>query len=145
MSYDLMVFEPAHAPKNRAEFMIWYDQQTKWSEPHAYDDPAVTTDRLRSWYEDMERVFPNMHSPCVTDDDLENSRLTDYSFGHSVIYVAFAWSLADEAYHAARELAQKHAVGFFDASADEGDILNPGIDRPLARTPWWKKLFRPQT
>lgn len=32
MSYDLMVFEKSKAPKTKAEFMKWYEIQTKWSE-----------------------------------------------------------------------------------------------------------------
>jgi hypothetical protein len=30
MSYDLMVFEPAGAPRTKEEFMAWYEEQTKW-------------------------------------------------------------------------------------------------------------------
>lgn len=51
--------------------------------------------------------------------------LTDYSLGSSVIYAAFAYSVADEAYTAMRELAIKHKVGFFDVSSNEGDIIFP--------------------
>lgn len=136
-----MVFEPSHAPKNRADFMIWYGMQTEWTEPHGYDDPSVTTDGLRGWYTDMNRTFPNIHDPAITDAHLENPRLTDYSIGNSVIYAAFAWSQADEAYQAARQLAQKHDIGFFDASADEGDIWEPGTAINSATRPWWKIFF----
>lgn len=41
-----------------------------------------------------------------------DNRLTDYSLGTSVIYAAFAYSVADEAYTAMRKLAIKHKVGF---------------------------------
>ena len=34
MSYDLMVFETANAPKNKKDFMQWYAQQTEWGEDH---------------------------------------------------------------------------------------------------------------
>ncbi|SEJ43416.1 hypothetical protein SAMN05518849_106167 [Sphingobium sp. AP50] len=90
----------------------------------------------------MDRVFPNIHGPTITDDDLEDARLTDYSIGKSVIYVGFAWSQAEEAYYAVRELAQKHNLGFFDVSADEGEILDPSVAANVEKTPWWKKLFR---
>ena len=33
----------------------------------------------------------------VEDDDAE-AHLTEYSIGHNVIYAAFAWSVAEEAY-----------------------------------------------
>ena len=50
---------------------------------------------------------------------------TDYSIGHHVIYAAFSWSVADEAYEKMKELAQKHGVGFYDVSGDDGDIILP--------------------
>ena len=47
MSYDLMVFDPAVAPRERAEFLEWHAQQTQWNEGHSYDDPIVSSPRLR--------------------------------------------------------------------------------------------------
>jgi hypothetical protein len=125
MSYDLMVFEPGSAPPDRADFMTWYHNQTQWAEPHGYNDPSVTSARLRPWYDDMTIEFPDMNGPGISDDDFDNPKLTDYSIGQSVIYAAFAWSQAEGAYNAMRGLAVKHGVGFFDVSADEGEILEP--------------------
>jgi hypothetical protein len=34
MSYDLMVFDPAAAPRERDDFLRWYDAQTEWTEGH---------------------------------------------------------------------------------------------------------------
>ncbi|WP_413375184.1 hypothetical protein [Paenibacillus taichungensis] len=42
-----------------------------------------------------------------------NNRLKEYSLGKEVIYAAFAWSVAEDAYKMMRELAKKHSVGFF--------------------------------
>ena len=42
-----------------------------------------------------------------------------------IIYAVFSWSVADEAYELMRSLAQKHKVGFFDVSGDDGDIILP--------------------
>jgi hypothetical protein len=42
MSYNLMVFNKATAPKTRAEFMEWYEAQTEWKEEHSYNDPKNT-------------------------------------------------------------------------------------------------------
>jgi len=53
MSYDLMVFEPSVAPRDRAQFMEWYHQQTQWSEGHGYNDPAVASPALQRWFQDM--------------------------------------------------------------------------------------------
>ena len=125
MSYDLMVFEPGAAPSDRADFMTWYNDQTQWSEPHGYNDPSVTGARLRAWYDDMTAEYPNMNGPDISDDDFDNPKLTDYSIGQSVIYAAFAWSQAEGAYRAMRALATKHGAGFFDVSADEGEIWEP--------------------
>lgn len=126
MSYDLMVFERTKAPQKRKEFLVWYDKETEWSEEHGYDDPAVTSPALRNWYEEMIKTFPNMDSPDaeVEDDDAE-VHLTEYSIGHNVIYAAFAWSVAEEAYEKVKALAQKHGVGFYDVSNDDGDIILP--------------------
>jgi hypothetical protein len=81
--------------------------------------------------------YPAMNGPYAKDEDEDNEFVTDYSIGKDVIYAAFSWSLAEQAYEKMKSLAEKHKVGFFDASANEGDILFPGnngknqpIDRP---------------
>ncbi|MFC3717029.1 hypothetical protein ACFONC_12775 [Luteimonas soli] len=123
MSYDLMVFDPTAAPKERESFMAWYDKQTEWSEEHSYDDPVVTAPALQAWFQEMIQFFPPMNGPLAVDSDA--SEVTDHSIGKSVIYCAFAWSVAERAYNKTRELAVKHRVGFFDVSSDEGEILFP--------------------
>ena len=123
MSYDLMVFNKDSAPKTRMEFMKWYDNQTEWTEGHSYDDPKVSTQELRNWFLDMITEFPALNGPYATEE--ENERLTDYSIGTNVIYAAFAWSMAEQAYSTMLKLAEKHQVGFFDVSSDNGDILIP--------------------
>lgn len=130
MSYDLMVFEITKAPKTKKEFMDWYDRQTEWAEEHDYETVDVTSPALQKWFMEMKDTFPPMNGKfapeeeaIANDEDLE-SRLTDYSIGYNVIYAAFSWSVADEAYEKVRTLAQKYGVGFFDASGD-GDIILP--------------------
>jgi hypothetical protein len=136
MSYDLMVFRPESGPRTRPEFMSWYRDQTKWGEGHSYNDPVVTSNDLRNWFMEMIVTFPAMNGPYAADDP-ENDFITDYCVGKDVIYVAFAWSVAEKAYEIMMTLAEKHRVGFFDASANNGDILIPDnngtnwpIDRP---------------
>lgn len=131
MSYDLMVFEASHAPHDKAAFMSWYEQQTQWGEDHDYGDPAVCSSALQQFYRELTETFPNMNGPEIEDEQIEEMeeagtdyRLTDYSLGRSVIYAAFAWSGAEEAYQAMRTLAEKHGVGFFDVSGD-GEIIWP--------------------
>ena len=118
MSYDLMVFDMSIAPKNKIEFMEWYELQTEWEEEHDYDDPKVSSEKLNSWFMEMIKYFPAMNGPYSTDDD-DSDKITDYSVGSSVIYAAFSWSLVDSAYKKVFELAEKHQLGFFDASSDE--------------------------
>jgi len=138
MSYDLMVFEASVAPRSREEFMAWYSSQTEWSEDHSYQDHAVTSEALQNWFKEMIQHFPPMNGPLASDDD-DNPKVTDHCIGKDVIYSAFAWSEAEEAYSIMRALAIKHSVGFFDVSADNGEILFPG-DAPEKNTekPWWK-------
>ncbi|MBE1526464.1 hypothetical protein GGC65_000920 [Sphingopyxis sp. OAS728] len=130
MSYDLMVFDPAVAPRDRARFMAWYGELTAWGEGHSYDDASITTDGLRRWYRDMLATFPAMNGPDAADrpDDSpvwDDLHLTDYSIARHAIYCAFSWSVGEEALAAVPQLAAKHEVGFFDVSADAGQIRFP--------------------
>ena len=138
MSYDLMVFEESEAPKTRQEFMAWYEIQAEWSEDHDYQDHSVTTKALQAWFKEMIEYFPPMNGPLASDD-IDNPKVTDHCIGRYVIYSAFAWSVAEEAYPKMKELAIKHAVGFFDVSADNGEILLPGgKSEDATNKPWWK-------
>lgn len=138
MSYDLMVFEASVAPKSRDEFMVWYREQTKWSEGHNYQDHSITSQSLQNWFKEMIQFFPPMNGPLASDD-VDDPKITDHCIGHNVIYSAFAWSVAEEAHPKMRELAIKHAVGFFDVSADNGEILFPNQNERLeVKKPWWK-------
>ena len=123
MSYDLMVFEPSSAPLGREPFMAWYKQQTQWSENHSYDDPAVTSSSLREWFHEMRTYFPAMNGPYGSEP--VDAHATDYCIGRSVVYVTFQWSIAEEAQEVMRRLAVKYRVGFFDVSADQGEIVYP--------------------
>ena len=124
MSYDLMVFDPAVAPQSREAFMVWYGAQTKWAEAHNYKDHAVTGSSLKSWFLDMIQRYPPMNGPLASDE-IDDYRVTDYSIGKHMIYCGFSWDAADSGHKMARELAVKHGVGFFDVSANNGEILFP--------------------
>lgn len=52
MSYDLALFDPAVAPKDRARFFAWFEEQVKWDKGMILSLPAQ---RLRSY----RRVFLN--------------------------------------------------------------------------------------
>lgn len=140
MSYDLMVFEPAAAPASKAEFLTWYEKQTEWTEGHGYDDPAVTTPKLRQWYEAMAADFPPLNGPDASED-LDDPTVSDYSVGQSVIYVAFAWSQAEAAYKAVRAAAEAAGVGFFNASGSDAEIWLPGQVAPAVKPSFWRRLL----
>ncbi len=131
MSYDLMVFETAKAPADRNEFMKWFERQTQWNEEHDYQSVSVSSPALQSWFMEMKDTFPPMNGDYAPDADLFDHdehlaiHTTDYSIGREMIYAAFAWPVAEEAYAQVRSLAQKHHVGFYDVSSPEGEILFP--------------------
>jgi hypothetical protein len=119
-----MVFDAAAAPRDRAQFLTWYERQSQWQESHGYNDPEIPAPVLRMWFREFIKTFPPMNGPLASDDP-DNPRVTDYSLGRSVIYAAFAWSEAQAAYKQVKELAAKHTIGFFDVSGNEGDIWWP--------------------
>ncbi len=143
MSYDLMVFDPESAPRDREAFIEWYDVQTQWTEGHSYDDPAVTTPALKSWYDAIRLTYPNMSGPGAADDDHIDDA-ADYSVGRHVIYGAFRWSQAEEVYPLVRRLAVEHGVGFYDVSGDDGDgeIYFPGAELRQESGGAWRDLSR---
>ena len=138
MSYDLMVFDPAAAPREREAFRAWYRAQVEWTEHHGYNDPSVTTVDLRAWYQAIRQIYPNMNGPDPADDD-QIDRTGDYSIGKHVIYATFPWSLAEDVYPNVRRLAVECQVGFYDVSGDEGEgeIYFPGDTlRPPSGGAW---------
>lgn len=148
MSYDLMVFNPRNAPKSETEFLHWYEKQAEWEEKHNYDDPKVSSEELRNWFMEMINDFPPLNGPYPPndiDDRIDNEDnddvLTDYCIGRDIMYLAFGYSVAEKAYQKMFELAEKHKVGFFDASGN-GDIFFPDENGKLVKIsdekPWWK-------
>ena len=142
MSYNLMVFNKDSAPKTRAVFMNWYDEQVKWSENHDYNDPSISSTELRNWFMEMIKIFPVMNGPFASEDD-DDLHVSDYSVGRDVIYVGFAWSVSEQAYETMLKLAEKHGVGFFDVNGNNGNILFPdnGKLKPIDESKnksWWK-------
>ncbi|MBS1803433.1 MAG: hypothetical protein JST28_08700 [Acidobacteria bacterium] len=130
MSYDLMVFEPDAVPTGHEEFLEWYSRQTKWSEDHGYDNPAISTPHLQAWYQDMVQMFPSINKPVSLDDrvgDEESS--TDYAIGRDFIYASFAWSKSEAAYMTVARLAEKHRLGLFNASSTGEEVWVPGDGR----------------
>ncbi|WP_433925365.1 hypothetical protein [Stenotrophomonas nematodicola] len=123
MSYDVMVFDPAAAPREVVAFIAWFERQAEWNEDHDYDDASVSAPALQAWYADITTEYPPMNGPLADDDD-DRPQVTDYSVGRQVIYAAFAHSVAEHAHGRVQELAHQHGLGFFDVSGD-GAIVYP--------------------
>jgi hypothetical protein len=119
-----MVFVPSMPPGDRSGFLAWFDEQTKWTEDRDYSDPTGTADELRAWFMEMIERFPAMNGPYASEDH-DDARVTGYSIGSAMIYIDFRWSLLQDAYRATLELAMKHRLGFFDVSADDGQVWMP--------------------
>ncbi|MBO2012920.1 hypothetical protein [Hymenobacter negativus] len=121
MSYDLMVFAKDSAPRNRADFLEWFDCQLEGE-----DDGEITSDSpaMLAWHQEMVAAFPDMDT--VEEEEIANGRCGEYSIFTGAIYVSFAWSQASVAYETMRSLAAKHGVGFFNVSAEDGEIIIPG-------------------
>ena len=133
MSYDLMVFDPASAPRSVAEFMEWYEAQQREDENEPpSDDPKSLTAPLQAWFSEMIKSFPPLNGPLSTGD-VDNPKVTDYGFGRKYVYACFGWSQADEAYRHTKSLAEKHRIGFFNVSSDESEIWFPGSRGKLER------------
>ena len=124
MSYDLMVFDPKAPPRDRKGFINWYKKQVSWSEEHDYSNPDVTTPKLLSWFLEMKGKYPHISDTKIIIN-IFNPRLTEYSIGKSFIYACFKWSEMENARKMMFELAKKHSVGFFDVSAQEGQVWIP--------------------
>ncbi|MEE9393643.1 MAG: hypothetical protein V3W41_14165 [Planctomycetota bacterium] len=58
------------------------------------------------------------------------------SVGTVVIYTAFAWSQAEAARATMFELAEKHRVGFFDVSSEDGGVWFAASEGGHTRAPW---------
>lgn len=152
MSYDLMVFEAANAPRERKAFMSWYKTLAEWTEGHDYSDLSVSPPALRDWFMEMKMVFPPIRGEFAPseeeldmDEELEQ-HTADYSIGATAVYVAFSWSVAEDAYLVARDLAARHGIGFFDVSGSKEVVFPDGsrmeIDEADERAAFLDQLYQ---
>ena len=120
MSANLLVFEKEKAPKQPIAFLKWFYKKVEWGADRDYNDIDSTSQRLIDFYFELKEEFPPMNGKYALDDaSLETDpnleiRLTDYCIDDDLIYMDFAWSVADEAGNKVKELAFKHGLGFFD-------------------------------
>ena len=147
MSYNLLVFEPNTVPLDRNGFMKWYRKITKWKDGYDYTDPINLRPRLKEFYRLIRLKFPNMNpqhnqkllvqdgrgifglfsKPKMNAVELPpepptDSFFTDYTFSGNAVYLAFAWSVAEDALRDVLECAINAKVGLFDVSSNNGII-----------------------
>ena len=103
MSANLLVFEKEKAPKQPIDFLKWFYKKAEWGADRDYNDIVGTSQELIDFYFELKEVFPPMNGKNAPDDaaleanpDLE-IRLTDYCIDEDLIFMSFAWSVADEA------------------------------------------------
>ncbi len=125
MSYDLMVFDQAVAPRNRDNFIRWYEDVTKWDDPRDYFSPHGMTGNLGAFYDSLRQTFPPMNGPhAISEAQVDDPEVTDYMLAESAIYMAFAWSVSGTARQSVIQNAISANVGFFDVSSPSGVIAH---------------------
>jgi hypothetical protein len=75
-----------------------------------------------------DKDYPALNGPYASIANLNNEKITDYSIGKTMIDASFSWSEVSEmkaARDAVFSLAKKHRVGFFDVSANDGQVWLP--------------------
>jgi hypothetical protein len=121
MSYDLVAFDPAIAPREREAFKAWFMAEKTSGEAWASLSPP-----LMRFFEAMRVHYPSLNGPDVVSDNDDHDLVADYSFSPAVIVACFSWKKAEEVYPLFRSLAVANGVGFYDLSADDGEIHFPG-------------------
>lgn len=124
MSYDILVFDPDSVPRDVDAFLAWTEGIGYGGAGVDLDDPENGTVALRNWYSDFTQSFPPVNGPLADADD----GTTTYRCGSSFTLAQCPDDETGRAVEAARNLAAKHGVGFFDPNTDD-DPLFP-VDRP---------------
>ena len=99
MSYDILIFEPDVVTDE--DFPRWWEQVSRWEEPHEYDTTTGSTQAIRSFYRDLIRVFPPFNGPyALTEEELdareaEGLPVADYTIGTDFIFISVGWSDAN--------------------------------------------------
>ncbi|TDO06554.1 hypothetical protein EV580_6654 [Mycobacterium sp. BK086] len=127
LSYDIFAFAAEGVPADDVSLLEWFKKQAEWSEPHSYDDAAVTTPALSSFYRELIGIYPPLNGSDAPewDDDIE---CADYAIGYSIIYVAFGWPVAAQARNVVLRLGAEHKVGVCEISEVPSVIHRPPTD-----------------
>lgn len=122
MSYDLMVFDPAAVPLERAGFIAWVRRMIRMGEGTILEQTQLPA--LTAWRDDMAvryrrhaLRFGREATPLLP---------AEFRITASAIYASFDWRLCSPLYRDGLRLAQDHQVGFFDVSGDDAAVWTPG-------------------
>ena len=126
MSYDLALFDPAVAPKDRAEFLAWFEEQVQWDKGHDFESPGIASPVVHACFLALIEKFPAMNGPFAKEDlPDDEGTLADYFFAPALLYITFAWSKAQEAYETTKQAAEQCRAGFFNVSSNTSDVWLP--------------------
>lgn len=128
MEAIFVVFDPKSAPRERSAFVTWW-RQTEWT------DLESATSELQAWYREISVSFPSINT--VEDEHIDEEQVTDYSFAPHLIAASFNMSIGEDALAEVTKLADKHGLGFFDATIHVQSVSFPDGSR-LIKKPWWK-------
>ncbi|MBI1362069.1 MAG: hypothetical protein GC155_17470 [Alphaproteobacteria bacterium] len=118
MSYDLVAFDPAAAPRERTAFLGWI--KTALSETPSAGDPAAAAPELWAWRNDMSQTFPAADAPGAFDPySPSETRNASYRFANKLVIASLHWDVSGQAIYQARRSAQAHRIGLFDASGTD--------------------------
>jgi hypothetical protein len=123
LSYDLVVFDPAAAPRDRASFLDWAKYALSAADGQSRSDLAATSSTLSAWHNGMCRMFPAGDGPRAHDPfSTQATRNATYRFASHAILAGFHWEVSGAALHHAKKLALTHGVGLFDVSGADGAV-----------------------
>jgi hypothetical protein len=126
MSYDLMVFDPAGPPSDRAGFLAWYSAVARMGDGKLTVDPSVTMPALRAWHQDMIKHFPSSIGPDGGHvGEIDDEKRAEYRFTEQAVFASFQWEASRHAHRQASKLARLHHVGLFEVSGDTAAVWAP--------------------
>ncbi|MHA7818689.1 MAG: hypothetical protein ACX930_03465 [Erythrobacter sp.] len=116
MSADLVVFDPAKAPRDGKAWRDWYQQLSETDYPEETEFQSLSPS-LKAWYDAMTARFPDFirtktDSPAGMDYDLMGSAI------HGVM--PRGSGDFNEAEKLGRQRAQELGLGTYDMMSDDG-------------------------
>lgn len=126
MSYDLMLFDPAGPPADRAGFLAWYSSVARMGDGKLTTDPSVAMPALRAWHQDMVRHFPSAFGPDGGQlGEIDDENRAEYRFTEQAVFASFQWEASRHAHRQASKLARMHHIGLFEVSGDTAAVWAP--------------------